>query len=227
MEVSDGDSNRGSNCHGEFAKYCNNGKPKSKAELMAMRDEGKPCKNCHIQPGATIGGSPWTTSVPVTLSLSLGSTGSVPDYYGDYPNDTNVPSFPGGNTQPNQCLGGPAAVLCLASIFESLVPRANIPNTTSNFFVHFNVNYAENGPASVSDIEWMSQYPGKAVFKFLKINDNYVHRGNTYMLPANSNLISGIYYSDNNGIQITGIVETLINTPNGRGGWPYQLIRLI
>jgi len=45
MQINDGESNRGSNCHGQFAKYCSKGKPLSRELLSLRHEKGASCSD--------------------------------------------------------------------------------------------------------------------------------------------------------------------------------------
>jgi hypothetical protein len=170
-------------------------------------------------------------SVPITLSLQLGTAPAVQDYNGDYPGDMNVPYIPGvspgiqGPIPANPCGNnpGPAAAACLFSFLTSLVPPANQPNANSNFTLSFNVTYKPGVGLSVSGIQWSNQYQGNAVFSYLKINNNVVQSGSSYM-PKDGVFrpINGVYNS-NSGIKIEGIVVAITSFPQGQSGMPYGL----
>jgi hypothetical protein len=164
-------------------------------------------------------------STQVTLGLSLGSPSNVPDYYGDYQYNTNVPYFPGGNVEPNPCVG-PAAAMCLVSLFVSLIPPAeNSENPANNFFLTFNMAYDEGMGVTVSNFQWSNSYNGPVVFNNIRINDLVVPVQEGSYLPHD-----GVYHSvdyeggsSTRGIIIEAKIFTVINTPNGAGQWPYPL----
>jgi hypothetical protein len=169
---------------------------------------------------------PLQLSTTINIGLQLGSPQDVQDYYGDYENNTNVPYFPGGNMQPNVCAGGSAAYgACLLNLFVSLVrPAAGPANPNNNFSLSFNLTYTEGQGSTISNIQWTNSYGGDAVFSFLNINGTVRHPGNGSYMPHDGQYqaIDGVY-SSNNGIRVSGMVNTVINTPNGRGAWPYPL----
>ena len=164
-------------------------------------------------------------STQVTLGLPLGSTSNVPDYYGDYQYNTNVPYFPGGNVEPNPCFG-PGAPICLVSFFVSLIPPAENPgNPANNFFLTFNMAYDEGIGVTVSNFQWSNSYNGPVVFNNIRINNLTVPVKEGSYLPHDG-LYHSIDYgggSSTTGIIIEAKIFTVINTPNGAGQWPYPL----
>jgi RHS repeat-associated protein len=211
------DSNKGSLDCRKYSQYCNNGKIKSSAELRAMRVPKKP------EPP-----KPWELNKNFSFGYHIGgaSNAPMPDYYGETENSANIPYFPGGNQNPNVCVGGAGGIGCLISLGASLIPYNYGPtNTDSNFFVSFNVNYNESVGITMSNLYWANQYSGQAVLGQVTINDKVLLQETSYMPTYGTYrpvLGSGGVYNSNNQISIEMAILTVINTPNGAGGvWQY------
>jgi hypothetical protein len=199
----------------KYSQYCNNGRPKSSAELLAMRRPRQP------EPP-----KPWELSKNFNFGYHIGGTSDapMPDYYGETQNGANVPYISdiiSSNRDPNVCVG-PGALACLISFGVSLIPYNYGPvNTDANFFVSFNVNYNESVGITMSDLYWANQYGGPAVLGQVMINDTVLLRGTSYMptdgayrpIPG-----SGGIYNGNIPISIEMKILTVKNFPNGLGG---------
>ena len=166
-------------------------------------------------------------SIIITLGLSLGSTQNVPNYYGDYEFNTNVPYFPGGNTQPNPCIGsGPARALCVLNLLTSIIPLARGPvNPSNNFFLTFTLTYDGNG-IGMSDIQWANRYGGTARFSQLRVNNRSipVPAGGNYLVNDGSYYPiegSGAYTPNGEQLTVRAAIFTTVNTPLGLGEKPY------
>jgi len=216
MQINDGESNRGSNCHGEFAKYCNKGKPKTKAELIAMRPkEPKPVEN-------------WEFDFDVVSGLQIGPDQDIsnPDFYGDYEDNHNVPYIPGVSPMqgPNPCAGGSvAAAMCLINFATSFPWSTNQTSPNDNFFLAYHVNYSNHTGLTVSDMKYKNLYGGQAALAYIMVNNHLERQGTSYMpidgqyRPVSTS--GGIYHSDGS-ISIDIKTLYLVNTSNGLGAIP-------
>jgi hypothetical protein len=220
MQVNDGESNRGSNCSGIFAKYCNKGKPKSKAELIAMRPpKPKPVEN-------------WEFDFDAVSSTHIGPAQDTysPDYHGDYPDDHNVPYIPGVSpiNNPNPCVGagasyGPAIALCAVSLFTSFSWSASSHNPNDNFFLAYHLNYSSQTGLTVSDMKYKSLYGGQAAIDYIQINKHTEFQSPNY-LPTDGYYrpvsMSGGTYHGNGNITIDLRILYVANTANGVAVFP-------
>jgi len=201
----------------KYSQYCDDdGKPLSSEELLKMQKRKDPKK--------TEPPKPWEWSHNFNIGFHIGgaSGGSMPEYYGETENSANVPYFPGGNQNPNVCVGRAGALGCFISLMTSIIPAQYGPaNTDDNFFVSFNVHYNEATGVNVSDMYWSNHYGGAAVFPQLTIGDKVVPVMQGYM-PTDGQYRpvsgSGGWYNGNERIEIEMPILTLVNTPNGTGG---------
>jgi len=203
---------------------------------LQTTDDGYFCSGCTLSPPSDGGGGggdddddddePWEYDANINVNVHLGQTGGdyIPEYYGDYEYNTNVPYIPGispSSLAPNLCTGPAAGLACLMSLATSFAQPGPV-NTVPNFSVAFHVNYNESVGITMSDIHYANR-AGQAVLSRIKINDQVLYTGNSYIstdgtyrpIPG-----SGGVHNGNNRLSIDIAIFTTINTPNGAGGLP-------
>lgn len=221
-------ANKGGYGCGRLGERRCNGKPPTYGNGL-IGPAYNPSKNDEGNKGSSI-----QTTAEITLGLALGGpdTQNMPEIYGENPDEQSAPYIPGvspgihGPMPVMLCQPGPAAALCLASFFVSLVPAANNPaNPNTNFFLSFDVAHQEGAGTIISNIRYSNTYAGQAVFSYLAVNDTIVHEdASRYMSHTGQyESIGGVYIS-NNGISVDGRVITVTNGPNGAiyAGHPLQ-----
>jgi hypothetical protein len=171
---------------------------------------------------------PWEIDGTVTIDLHIGPTQNayVPEYYGDYEDNHNIPYIPGISPRymsANPCIGagGKAAGVCFLSLFAAIATPIGPVNTNSNFFLTFNVNYNEQVGITMSEMQY-SNLASQAMLRTVKINGNVIHDDTPYYMPTDGTYrpISGTggVYNGNNRLSIDVAVYSVFSTPNGSGG---------
>jgi hypothetical protein len=176
----------------------------------------------------------WGPHFTVTRSVHAGGDVYLPEYNGDYPDDTNVPYIPGvspgikGPLPPNPCIGPAAGAACLISLFTSLVPMNTPVNTDPNFSITFDADYQEAVGIPTITLSEM-QYTNRGEMVILNrvtINDNDVFADNSYM-PTDGTYYpipeSGGNYNSNNPLSVNVALFIVIPTSNGTIGIPKNI----